>query len=215
MKKVLGFLSRLFGFEKLTKYENEYLHASNLRSSIYMGFIVAMLEIWMLIRQTYAKFVPKVQAGGEWFPLFVKYTSKYWLFLLIGVAVMLFCMFRNRDKTLSKGKFIALATSGAACVLYTAELGLETFMQPSESVTPVMANIMNAMLVTVYVLLFVIGAAILVAGRNRIPLVTAGVLFLSLAFGQMLIGGHTTVADIAIHLALTVVALILVEEDKK
>lgn len=60
-----------------------------------------------------------------------------------------------------------------------------------------------------------IGAAILVAGRNRIPLVMAGVLFLSLAFGQMLIGGHTTVADIAIHLALTVIALILVEEEKK
>lgn len=60
-----------------------------------------------------------------------------------------------------------------------------------------------------------IGAAILVAGRNRIPLVTAGVLFLSLAFGQMLVGGHTTVADIAIHLGLTVVALLLVEEEKK
>jgi len=60
-----------------------------------------------------------------------------------------------------------------------------------------------------------VGAAILVAGRNRIPLVSAGFLFVSLAFGQMLIGGHTTVADIAIHLALTVVALILVEEDKK
>jgi hypothetical protein len=31
----------------------------------------------------------------------------------------------------------------------------------------------------------------------------------------MLIGGHTTVADIAIHLALTVLALLLVEEEKK
>ena len=60
-----------------------------------------------------------------------------------------------------------------------------------------------------------IGAGILVAGRNRVPLIAAGILFLSLAFGQMLIGGHTTVADIAIHLALTVIALILVEEEKK
>ena len=57
-----------------------------------------------------------------------------------------------------------------------------------------------------------IGAGILVAGRNRVPLVLAGALFVSLAFGQMLIGGHTTVADIAIHLALTVMALLLVEE---
>jgi len=57
-----------------------------------------------------------------------------------------------------------------------------------------------------------IGAGILVAGRNRIPLVMAGFLFLSLAFGQMWIGGHTTVADIGIHLGLTVMALMLVEE---
>ena len=60
-----------------------------------------------------------------------------------------------------------------------------------------------------------VGAGILVAGRNRVPLVMAGALFLSLAFGQMLIGGHTTVADIAIHLGLTVMALLLVEEKEK
>ena len=60
-----------------------------------------------------------------------------------------------------------------------------------------------------------VGAGILVAGRNRVPLVMAGGLFLSLAFGQMLIGGHTTVADIAIHLGLTVLALMLVDEAEK
>jgi len=60
-----------------------------------------------------------------------------------------------------------------------------------------------------------VGSAILVAGRNRVPLILAGALFLSLAFGQMLIGGHTTVADIAIHLGLTVLALLLVEEKGK
>ena len=60
-----------------------------------------------------------------------------------------------------------------------------------------------------------IGAGILVAGRNRVPLVMAWILFLSLAFGQMLIGGHTTVADIGIHLGLTVMALLLVEDPPK
>ncbi|NCZ95929.1 MAG: hypothetical protein EBZ44_01675 [Verrucomicrobia bacterium] len=60
-----------------------------------------------------------------------------------------------------------------------------------------------------------IGAGILVAGRNRVPLILAGALFLSLAFGQMLIGGHTTVADIGIHLGLTVLALLLVEDKNR
>ncbi|NCY20441.1 hypothetical protein EBX31_00605 [bacterium] len=56
-----------------------------------------------------------------------------------------------------------------------------------------------------------IGSGILVAGRNRVPLILAGLLYLSLAFGQMLIGGHSTVADIAIHLGLVIWALWLVE----
>jgi hypothetical protein len=60
-----------------------------------------------------------------------------------------------------------------------------------------------------------IGSGILVAGRNRVPLILAGLLYLSLALGQMLIGGHSTVADIAIHLVLVVLALRLLETEKK
>jgi thiosulfate dehydrogenase (quinone) large subunit len=58
-----------------------------------------------------------------------------------------------------------------------------------------------------------LGAGILVAGKNRGPLILAGLLYISLAFGQMLIGGQTTVADIAIHLGLVVAALLLVGDE--
>ena len=160
MKKVLRFFSRIFGFERLSKYENDYLHDANIRSSRYMGFIVVLLEIWMLVRQTYSKLIPKLQAGGDFSELFIKYTSKYWLFLLIGLALMLFCVFYQREKKLSKGKFITLVTIGSANMLYTAMLSKETFIKPSGSTTPIMANIMNAMLISIYVLLFVIGASI-------------------------------------------------------
>lgn len=160
MKKILRFFSHILGFEKLSKYENDYLHDANIRSSSYMGFVVVMLELWMLIRQTYSKIVPKLQAGGDFSELFVKYTSKYWLFLLIGLGLMLFCLFYQRDKKLTKGKFVTLLSVGSACMLYTAVLSLENFTKPSGSVTPVMASIMNAMLVSIYVLLFVIGASI-------------------------------------------------------
>ena len=159
MKKVLRTFLHILGFEKLSKYENRYLHDANIRSSSYMGAIVVLLEIWMLIRQTRSKIIPKFQAGGDLFELIVKYTSKYWLFLLIGLGVMLFCFFQ-RERKLTKGRFIALVATGTACMLYTAVLSLESFMQVSESVTPLMAGIMNAMLVSIYVLLFLIGAAI-------------------------------------------------------
>ncbi|MBR6220009.1 MAG: hypothetical protein IKQ80_05550, partial [Clostridia bacterium] len=160
MKRASGFLARIFGFEKLSKYESDYLHDANIRSCSYMGFIVVLLELWMLIRQTYSKIIPKYQAGGELFDLLVRYTTKYWLFLLIGVGLMLFCLFYSRDKKLSKGRFIALMSVGTACMLYTLVLKLETFTVTSETITPVMAAIMNIMLVSVYVFVFVIGAVI-------------------------------------------------------
>ncbi|MDO4989848.1 MAG: hypothetical protein Q4E45_05025 [Eubacteriales bacterium] len=50
MNKVSAFLSRILGFEKLGQYENDYLHDSNIRSCSYMGFIVVLLELWMLAR---------------------------------------------------------------------------------------------------------------------------------------------------------------------
>ena len=160
MNKVFGFISHLFGFERLSQYENDYLHDANIRSCSYMGFIVVVLEVWMLVRQTYSKIIPKYQAGGDLFELFVKYTSKYWLFLLIGLGLMLFCLFYQRDQKLSKGRFITLFSIGTACMLYTAVLKLESFTKAGDSITPVMASIMNAMLILVYVFLFVIGASI-------------------------------------------------------
>ena len=164
MKKTLRFLSHIFGFERLSKYENDYLHDANIRSSSYMGFIVVILELWMLIRQSYSKILPKLQDGGDFLELLIKYTSKYWLFLLIGLGLMLFCLFYRRDRKLSKGKFITLMIVGCLCMLYTPVLSLETFTKPGPTrnyeITPLMANLMNAMLISIYVLLFVIGAAI-------------------------------------------------------
>ena len=160
MNQVFNFIAGIFGFEKLSKYESDYLHDANIRSCSYMGFIVVLLELWMLIRQTYSKIVPKYQAGSDLFGLIVKYTSKYWLFLLIGLGLMLFCLFYQREKKLSKGRFITLLVIGLACMLYTSVLSLESFTKTSETVTPVMAAIMNTMLVSIYVFLFVIGASI-------------------------------------------------------
>ena len=126
-----------------------------------MGFIVMVLELWMLIRQSYSKIIPKMEAGGEFLELFVKYTSKYWLFLLIGLGLTLFCLFYQRNKGLTKGKYISLMVVGSLCILYTLVLTLETFTKPVEgSITKTMASIMNAMLISVYVFLFLIGASI-------------------------------------------------------
>ncbi|MBR4474283.1 MAG: EAL domain-containing protein [Oscillospiraceae bacterium] len=159
MKDAFNAFMHIFGFEKLSKYESDYLHDSNIRTSSYMGVIVIFLEIWMLLRQTRSKIIPKYQAGEDLFGLIVKYTSKYWLFLLIGLGIMLFCLYQKNRK-LTKGQFVSLLAVGCACILYTGVLSLETFTKASDSITPVMANIMNAMLISIYVLLFVTGVTI-------------------------------------------------------
>ena len=65
MKDAFNAFMHIFGFEKLSKYESDYLHDSNIRTSSYMGVIVIFLEIWMLLRQTRSKIIPKYQAGED------------------------------------------------------------------------------------------------------------------------------------------------------
>ncbi|MBR3742435.1 MAG: bifunctional diguanylate cyclase/phosphodiesterase [Clostridia bacterium] len=159
MKEAFRFISHIFGFEKLSKNEKDYLHDANIRSSSYMGVIVVVLEIWMLIRQAHSKIIPKYQAGGDLLQLIINYTTKYWLFLFIGLGITLFCFFQ-KDKKLSKGRFRALLAIGSVCILYTSVISLEKFTKESDTITPVMAGIMNAMLISIYVLLFLIGVTI-------------------------------------------------------
>jgi hypothetical protein len=58
-----------------------------------------------------------------------------------------------------------------------------------------------------------LGAGILVAGKNCGPLLLAGILYVVLAFGQMLMGAQSVVADLAVHLGLVVAALILAGDE--
>ena len=166
MKKAVHFFSHLFGFDKLRDFEKDYLHDANVRTSAYMGVIVILLEVWMLVRQGYSKILPKYQAGGNLSELIIKYTTKYWLFLLIGLGIMLFCLYQ-KDKKLTKKQYLSLLTAGTACMLYTGVLKLESFTRVSETITQDMANIMNAMLISIYVLLFVIGLTIDIYAINK------------------------------------------------
>lgn len=59
-----------------------------------------------------------------------------------------------------------------------------------------------------------LGLALLLGFKTRGALVLSGLLFVSLAFGQMLVNGTDIVVQIAVYLALTVLALLLVEHDR-
>lgn len=165
MVKALRFLSHLFGFEKLTPNEKDYLHESNKRASIYMGFIVMGLEVWMLIRQIKKRVIVKVNEGQPLFDMMVKYTSKYWLFLLIGLGLMIFCIFfTKKRKKISKPAFITLMVSGALCFLYSFVIFIENFtkVNAAAGILEQQAFIMNFLMVMLYVLTGVIGVSIII-----------------------------------------------------
>ena len=92
MKKVLKQIAILFGFNRDTKYVRDYLNDQNTKSGIYMGGIIAMIEVWLIIRQShqYAQRYPVFALDT-----YYKYISIYVLFLLAGLSLALFCVTKN------------------------------------------------------------------------------------------------------------------------
>ena len=89
MKKFLKQVAILFGFNRDSKYVTDYLNDQNTKSGIYMGGIIAIIEIWLIIRQSqqysqrYATFTIES---------YYKYISIYVLFLLAGLSLAIFCL---------------------------------------------------------------------------------------------------------------------------
>ena len=52
MKRFLKQLAILFGFNRDSKYVRDYLNVQNTKSGIYMGGIIAIIEIWLIARQS-------------------------------------------------------------------------------------------------------------------------------------------------------------------
>ena len=156
MKKVLSFLSNVFGFNKLSKHENTYLHESNIKTGIYMATIIVILEIWIILRQYKKYVIPVINAGGMLDKdLFTKIAlSVFLLILLTSLAVMIFSLL-YQTKNFTKGKFITQISISAAPTLYSFFVFFERFSKDASH----KANTMNSFLIVLYVLGFIIGAS--------------------------------------------------------
>ena len=60
----------------------------------------------------------------------------------------------------------------------------------------------------------VLGIALLLGVKTKYALALTGLTYVSLAFGQMLLGGHDKVTNIGIHLIITAAALYFVRHNK-
>ncbi|MCR5307391.1 MAG: EAL domain-containing protein [bacterium] len=158
--KFLTFIKNLFGFKKNSKYVRGYLNDANIKSSIYMAFIIICLEIWMIFRQSRKYIKP---AWNTYKPtynsrlqLIFQYTSLYWLFIMCALAMFMFGLFYVMKKRGNKS-FITNMVLGSLCILWIFLLIPEINLPGYEGGT----TINKATTVLVYVSMPIFGASII------------------------------------------------------
>ena len=156
MKKFFVSLAKLFGFSKNTKYVNKYIREANVRSGVFMSAVIIILEVWLVLRQTRKYLIP-LWGTMNGFDLIFTYTSNFFLFLFVGLAVLVFCYTHAVKKGLDpkKNLIINLSFSGIS-VLYTFFLFKETLAWDSTS-----NALGSSLLITIYVLSCFVGLAII------------------------------------------------------
>ena len=127
---VLSKTAEFFGFKRNTKYVNAYIHRANIRSGVFMSAVVVILEIWLVIRQHQKYIIDAVQAGTPYFKSLFDNTSLFWLQMVMGISMFLYCLFYLSKKK-NKGLLIAIlavSTVGIAlCCLLPLEGMIKTW----------------------------------------------------------------------------------------
>ncbi len=118
----------IFGLRKNSKYVNNYINEANIRSSIYMAFIVIALEIWMIIRNVNKYVVPNWSSYGanysSNFDLLYSSIGLYVLFIISSVAVLFFGITFYKN-IFNKGTFITNLVISGICFVWPFLLFLE------------------------------------------------------------------------------------------
>ena len=83
----------IFGFRRNSKYVGDYLNAANMRSGVFMSAIIAILEVWLVIRQFDKYIVPTLNDPNNTYSFFKVVflnTSNFWLLMSFGLAMMFY-----------------------------------------------------------------------------------------------------------------------------
>ncbi len=118
---VINFFRDLLGFRKNSPYVKNYLNDANIRSSIYMAFIIVVLEIWLIIRQTTEYIIPdwdNAMLTQNAFQYVFSYISYYLLFIVVGASMFLFALFYYNNKLYKKAEFITNIITASISILW-------------------------------------------------------------------------------------------------
>lgn len=86
-KKLLNKIKEISPSMYYSPYVEEYMFVSNARSGLYLGFIVAALEIWMLITVITGAINSDAQMGFQWI---FEHTISYIILLLTAIAMIFY-----------------------------------------------------------------------------------------------------------------------------
>ena len=126
-----GFLS-IFGLKKNSGYVKNYLNEANMRSGIFMSFVIFVLEGWLVIRQTDKYIIPSVKTLIEFnqanfqsvFQVIFQNTSNFFLLMFFGVAMFVYSLqYTSKKQTLAK-MIVPIVFAGlslAICCLFPLE----------------------------------------------------------------------------------------------
>ena len=114
----------IFGLKRNSKYVKNYLNEANMKSGIFMSFVIFVLEVWLVIRQADKYVIPKISGGMNWFEAIFKYTSLYFVMMFFGAAMFMYSMqyISNRK---SKSKMIVPIVFAALSIALCCLLPLE------------------------------------------------------------------------------------------
>ncbi len=123
-KLALSKVAEFLGFKRNSQYVNEYIHRTNIRSAIYMAGVVAILEIWLIIRQHQKYIIPSVQGGAPYFETLFNNTSLFWIMMVLGFSMFFYSLFFLSKKR-SKALFITILVISAIGITLCCLLPLE------------------------------------------------------------------------------------------
>lgn len=195
IKTVWDFLRDMLGFRKNTKYVRTYLNDVNVKSSIYMSFIIVVIEIWMIFRQIFKYIAPNWDSyegfSGK-FNLIFTYTSLYYLFIMCSVAMFMFSLFYVK-KINTRKSFITNIVLGSLCVLWI-------FLLIPENISGTTINKITTILVYVSMPIFgltLIGDSLYLKFKGKNNYVLSVILITCFAMVCLLFGVKVGYSDFA------------------
>ena len=115
-----GFLN-VFGIRRNSKYVKGYLNEANMRSGIFMSFVIFVLEVWLVLRQTRKYIIPTMQDPNNTYSLFrvvFSNTSLYFLMMFFGAAMFAYSLlYISKRKSRSK-MIIPIVAAGLSLVIF-------------------------------------------------------------------------------------------------